>query len=226
MKMKLFSSSLDLCTQNGYNRTQNGCKMKEDISSTLFGKTRRALLTLLLTRSGEEFYLRQMIVEARTGFGATQRELTTLVGSGIVERRQKGKKIFYQANNKSPVFKELRSLLTKTAGAGEAVKKALLSLKDRIEVAFLYGSAAEGAFRGAGSDIDLMVIGKASFSEISSVLRPAEELLGREINPTVYSTKEFKKKIFFKHHFVLNVLKRSKVYILGGERELAELGKK
>ena len=126
----------------------------------------------------------------------------------------------------SPVFKELRSLLTKTAGAGEAVKKVLLPLKDRIGVAFLYGSVAEGAFRGAGSDIDLMVIGRASFSEISSRLRPAEELLGREINPTVYSTKEFKKKIFTKHHFILNVLKRTKVYLLGGERELAELGKK
>jgi len=200
--------------------------IKEDLSSTLFGKTRRALLVLLLTRSNEEFYLRQLVAEAQTGLGATQRELATLVGSGIIERRAKGKKVFYQANNKSPIFKELRSLLTKTAGAGEAVKKALLPLKDRIEIAFLYGSAAEGAFRGRGSDIDLMVIGRASFSEVSSLLRPAEELLGREVNPTVYTTKEFKKKLLIKHPFILNVLKRSKVYLFGGERELAELGKK
>ena len=182
-------------------------------------------MTLLLTRSNEEFYLRQITTEAKIGSGATQRELANLVGSGIVERREKGKKTFYQANSKSPVFKELRSLLTKTAGAGEAVKKALWPLRNRIEVAFLYGSAAEGAFRGAGSDIDLMVIGKAGFSEISSLLRPAEELLGREINPTVYTTKEFKKKLFAKHHFILNVLKRTKVYLLGGEHELAKLGK-
>ena len=71
-----------------------------------------------------------------------------------------------------------------------------------------------------------MVIGKASFSEISSLLRPAEELLGREINPTAYKTEEFKKKFLAKHHFILNVLKRTKVYLLGGEHELAELGKK
>ena len=200
--------------------------MKEGLSSTLFGKTRRALLLLLLTRSNEEFYLRQIVAEAKTGLGATQRELATLANAGIIERREKGKKIFYQANNKSPVFKELRSLLTKTAGAGEAVKKVLLSLKNRIEVAFLYGSAAEGAFRGTGSDIDLMVIGKASFSEIASRLRPAEELLGREINPTVYKTEEFKKKLLAKHHFILNVLKRPKVYLFGDERELTELGKR
>ena len=200
--------------------------MKEGLSSTLFGKTRRALLALLLTRSDEEFYLRQIVAEAQTGLGATQRELATLASSGIIERREKGKKIFYQANSKSPVFKELRSLLTKTAGAGEAVKKALLPLKDRIKVAFLYGSTAEGAFRGRGSDIDLMVIGQISFSALSSVLRLAEELLGREINPTVYTTKEFKKKLLAKHHFILNVLKRPKVYLFGGEYELAELGKK
>jgi len=200
--------------------------MKEDLSSTLFGKTRRALLALLLMRSSEEFYLRQIVTEARTGVGATQRELAALASSGIIERREKGKKIFYQANNKSPIFKELRSLLTKTVGAGEAVKRVLLPLKHRIKVAFLYGSAAEGAFHSAGSDIDLMEIGQASFSELSSVLRPAEELLGREINPTVYTVKEFNKKLTAKHPFILNVLKRPKVYILGGERELAELGKK
>ncbi|MBI2095822.1 MAG: hypothetical protein HYT89_06610 [Candidatus Omnitrophica bacterium] len=89
--------------------------MTEGLSSALFGKTRRALLTLLLTRSGEEFYLRQIVAEARTGLGATQRELATLVRSGIIERQEKGKKIFYQANKKSPIFRELRSLLTKTA---------------------------------------------------------------------------------------------------------------
>lgn len=88
----------------------------EDISSTLFGKTRRALLALLLTRSNEEFYLRQMVAEARTSLGATQRELAALVSSGIVERRPKGKKVFYQANNKCSIFKELRSLLTKIVG--------------------------------------------------------------------------------------------------------------
>lgn len=183
-------------------------------------------MTLLLTRSNEEFYLRQITAEAKTGSGATQRELATLVGSGIIDRREKGKKVFYQANRKSPIFKELGSLLTKTAGAGEAVKKVLTSIKNYVNVAFLYGSAAEGAFRSAGSDIDLMVIGKASFSKVSSVLRPAEELLGREINPSVYTAEEFKKKLGAKHPFILNVLKRPKVYILGGERELAELGKK
>ncbi len=200
--------------------------MKKDLSSILFGKTRRALLLLFLTRHDEEFYLRQIIVEAQTGLGATQRELATLAGSGIIERREKGKRIFYQANNRSPVFKELRSLLTKTAGAGEAVKEVLLLHKNRIQVAFVYGSAAEGAFRGRGSDIDLMVIGQVDFSELASLLRPAEELLGREINPSVYTVKEFRKKLFAKQSFILNVLKRPKVYLFGDEHELAELGKK
>lgn len=200
--------------------------MKEDLSSILFGKTRRSLLTLFLTRPEDEFYFRQIAAKARAGLGATQRELAALVRSGIIERREKGKKIFYCANKKCPVFKELCSLLTKTAGAGEVVAKALLPLKSRVEAAFLYGSAAEGSFRGPESDIDLMVIGQAGFSEVSSVLRPAEQQLGRDINPVVYESKEFRKKLLSKHHFILNVLKRPKVYLLGGENELAQLGKK
>ena len=64
--------------------------MKDDLSLTLFGKTRRAVLTLLLTCPDEEFYLRQIVLEAGTGLGATQRELATLVSSGIIERHEKG----------------------------------------------------------------------------------------------------------------------------------------
>ena len=183
-------------------------------------------MVLLLTRPKEEFYLRQIVLETGTGLGATQRELATLVDLSIIERREKGKRVFYQANSESPIFKELVSLLTKTAGAGEMVKKVLSPLKNRVSIAFLYGSVAQGAFRSANSDIDLMVIGKASFSDVSSVLRPAEELLQREINPSVYTAQEFKKKLSAKNSFILNVLKRPKVYLLGGERELTELGKK
>src|SRR3989338_3791158 len=199
--------------------------MNETLSLTLFGKTRRALLLLLLTHADEDFYLRQIVSEIGTGLGATQRELAALANAGIIDKRRKGKQIFYRANSQSPVYKELRSIVTKTAGAGEVVKKALQPLADRIDVAFLYGSAAKGVFR-SGSDIDLMVIGRIGFSEISSVLRPAEESLGREINPTVYSTIEFKQKLSAKHYFISNVIKRPKVYLIGGERELTELGKK
>ena len=200
--------------------------MKEGLSSTLFGKTRQAVLTLILTRPEEEFYLRQIVLQAGTALGATQRELTNLTGSGLIERRQLGNRVFYRANKKSPIFNELKSLLTKTAGAGEVVKKALMPIKSHVRIAFIYGSAARGAFRSSGSDVDLMVIGRAGFSKVSSFLRPAEHLLGREINPTVYSAEEFKKKLVANLPFLLNVLKRPKVYIFGGERELAELEKK
>ena len=147
--------------------------------------------------------------------GATQRELATLAGAGIIERREKGKKIFYQANNKSPIFKELCSLLTKTAGAGEAVKKALLPLKHRIEVAFLYGSAAEGAFRGKGSDIDLMVIGQFPRKELTRQIRELESRLGREINFTSYTPEEFEKERKKAGGFLHLVLKDKKFVLKG-----------
>ncbi len=200
--------------------------MTKDLSRALFGKTRQSVLTLILTHPKEEFYVRQVAVEAKTGLGATQRELANLVSAEIIERVQKRNKVYYQANSHSPVFKELRSLLTKTAGAGEIVRKALQSIEDRITVAFLYGSAATGAFRSSQSDIDLMVIGKVKFSEVTAVLRDAEEFLGREINPSVYTMPDFKKRLAEGYSFITNVAEKPKVYLIGDEREFAKLGKK
>ena len=87
--------------------------MKNDLSSALFGGTKKALLTLLLTHEDETFYLRQITRELKAGSGVVQRELALLVGAGILERRPKGRQFFYQADRLSPVFKELRSILVK-----------------------------------------------------------------------------------------------------------------
>ena len=76
-----------------------------------------------------------------------------------------------------------------------------------------------------GSDIDLMVIGAASFGDVVAALGPAEKILGREINPTVYSDNEFRNKVVAKHHFVTAVLKGPKLFVIGEQRELTRLAK-
>ena len=45
------------------------------LSAALFGKTRRAVLSLLYGHADEAFYLRQVARMAGAGLGAVQREL-------------------------------------------------------------------------------------------------------------------------------------------------------
>jgi hypothetical protein len=56
------------------------------IAAGLFGRTREAVLGLLLLRPDERFHLRQIARFCRTGLGAVQRELSVLTKMGILHR--------------------------------------------------------------------------------------------------------------------------------------------
>jgi len=140
-----------------------------------------------------------------------------------VRRFQRGRQVFYQANQDNPIFAELKSILTKTAGMHDVLRQALVPLADHIRLAFVYGSVARQEER-ASSDVDLMVVGDAGFKEVVSVFSEAEKRLGREINPTVYSAEEFRAKRRAKNHFLSTVLRQEKLFVMGDEHELARLG--
>ena len=197
----------------------------DQLAPALFGKTRRAVLGLLFAHPEEPLYLREIIRRAGLGQGTVQRELERLAESGLLMKRRQGRQVYYQPNPISPIFKELKSLLVKTAGVSDILRQTLSKIKDRIRAAFLCGSFARGGERPA-SDIDLVVIGNVSFGEVVSHLRSAQKLLSREVNPTVYTPAEFQKKLEAKHHFISTIVREPKIMIIGEERELTRLGKK
>lgn len=195
----------------------------ETISDALFGQTRRAVLALLYGRPDEEFYLRQVIRAVNVGQGTVQRELQRLTAAGLVVRRAHGRQVYFRANPDNPVYRELRGLLLKTAGVTDVLREALAPLAERIRFAFVYGSVARGSERRA-SDVDLMVVGDVTFGEVVAVLGPAQERLGREVNPTVYSEAEFGSKLAAGRHFLSSVMKREKVFLHGNEHDIRGLG--
>jgi DNA-binding transcriptional ArsR family regulator len=87
-----------------------------DLGSTLFGKTRRAVLTLTYGHPEESFHLRRIARFVATGQGVLQRELRQLTEAGLLTRRVDGRQTYYHDNHSCPIFEELRSIVTKTAG--------------------------------------------------------------------------------------------------------------
>jgi hypothetical protein len=69
-----------------------------------------------------------------------------------------------------------------------------------------------------------MVVGDASFGEVVSALETAQETLGREINPTVYSAAEFRSKIKARHHILTSVRNSEKALVIGDGHEFERLG--
>ncbi len=196
----------------------------DTLSMTLFGKTRRAVLSLLYGHADESFYLRQIARVAGVGLGAAQREVRQLSEAGILQRMVRGHQVYYRANRECPVFGELKSLVLKTAGTAAAIRSALDPLADRIRVAFIYGSTAHGEEK-KGSDVDLLIVGKVTFGEVVSAIQEAQEILHREINPTVYPPGEFQSKLTAGAHFLKTVLKEPMVFLIGDRRELGRLAK-
>jgi predicted transcriptional regulator len=60
--------------------------LTEDLSKTLFPKSRRAILGLLYSHPDEAYYLRQIVVLTGLAVGQVQRELNLLAGAGILTR--------------------------------------------------------------------------------------------------------------------------------------------
>ena len=198
---------------------------RDNISETLFGKTRRAVLSLLFSHVDDAFYLRQIVRAAGIGVGTVQRELKELSNSGIIQRIVRGRQVYYQANPQCPVFEELKALVTKTVGIAAILETALAPLADRIRVAAIYGSVARSKEQ-RGSDVDLLVVGKITFAEIVSALSQAQKTINREINPTVYPPGEFRSKLLAGHHFLNTILGKPLLFLIGDEPELARLAKK
>ncbi len=194
------------------------------LGSTLFGKTRRAILALLYSHPDEAFYLRQIARMTGVGMGALQRELKQLTEAGIITRSVIGQQAFFKANPDCPVYRELRDIVVKTFGVADILAEALSSLADKIKAAFIYGSVAGDQFNQS-SDVDVMVIGDISFADVVSSLSPVQEVLSREINPSVYPPEEFKTRLSEKQHFIKSVMNSPKIFIVGNKNELEELAR-
>lgn len=189
------------------------------LSDSLFGKTKQGVIGLLFTHPDESFYLRQIARSTGASAGAVQRELRQLSHAGLILREPSGHQVYFRANPASPIFGELKGLAVKTAGLGDVLRAALAPLADRIRAAFIFGSFATGR-AVATSDVDLMVVGDVEFGEVVDAIGPAEDRLNREVNPVVYSEKEFSGKVSAAHHFVSAVLKEPKVFLVGSQGEL------
>lgn len=179
------------------------------------------MLGLLLLRPDEALHGRE--IARRTGLpaGTLTRELTRLAEVGLLKREKRGNQQVYSADTGNLIFTELASILRKTSGVTEVLAQALAPFAARLRVAFVFGSVAAGR-ETAASDIDLMLIGDLSFREAVALLYPLQATLGREINPKVFSATEFTAKLG-QEAFLVDVLAKPKLFVLGGADELAKL---
>jgi len=192
------------------------------IADALFTKSQQRVLSLLFGKPDASFYTNEIVRQASMGRGTITRELEKLASSGLVTVTKAGNQRHYQANQESPVYKELSGIVRKTFGIADVLKQALQPVNEKLELAFVYGSVAKGT-ETFDSDIDLMLIGGGlNYNEVIELLMPAEESLQREINPTLFTQKEYQNRLEDGQSFLQRVMDQPKIMIKG---EIDDTGK-
>ena len=187
----------------------------------LFGSRARVIIlkTFLLDLE-RDFYQREISTITNLPIRAVQREVERLEKIGLVEKQIRGNRKYYRCRRDFPIFEELKSIILKTVALGNVLKDYLQKKKEKIELAFIYGSFAKGE-ENISSDIDLLLVGNITSKEASMLLSPAKNSLRREINFIVYDEKEFLKKK--ESHFLKQVLKEPKIFLVGNEGDIKRI---
>jgi predicted nucleotidyltransferase len=188
----------------------------------LFGTYRQRALTQLLLNPDSSHHVRELARLTGTTPGTLHKELARLAESGLLLREKQGTQVRYRANRDCPVFAELAGLFRKTGGVIGVLAAALRTLSPMPELALVFGSIARGE-ENVRSDVDVLLIGDCSFGAAVKALHPAQEQLQREINPVLYTTAEFRRRIGKKEAFAGNILASPRIFVIGTEHELGKL---
>jgi len=189
------------------------------LSNALFTVTQQKVLSLLFTQPDKSFYVKEILRLTGMGVATIKRELDRMRDAGILRMTKIGNQHHYQANPDCPIYLELSGLIKKTSGIVGSINTALSDMSDQIDWAFIYGSVASDK-ETVDSDIDLMIIGDITFSQVMNLLYLVQKTLGREINPKIYSREEWIQMKTSKNTFVKELLLKPRLDVIGDDHGL------
>lgn len=185
------------------------------LASALFSDSQSRIFRWLFGHPERDFHLSELRRLTGLGSASLQRELNRLAAAGLVLSERVGNLRRFRANADSPVYSEIATLTRKTLGAEPVLRDALAALGTNLQAAWIYGSVAKKTDT-AGSDIDVMLVGKnLSLAKVLTLLEPAEAMLGRKVNPTIYTPAEFERRRAEPDSFVNRVLAQSVIKLAG-----------
>lgn len=191
-------------------------KMRDFIIS----RVRTKLLCLLFDNPQQMLYVRELTRASGEEINAVRRELEHLDKKGIILKEKRGNRLYYQANPNYDYFEDLLSMVAKSVGIGQAIRDNRKEL-GKIKFVMLSGKYARNKPRDKG-EVDLLVVGNIILDKLNELIKKEEIRRETEINYTVMTQEEF---IFRKNRrdpFLLNILSRSRIMIIGDEEGLVD----
>lgn len=188
------------------------------IEHLFISKVRVKLLQLFYSDLSREIHIRGIVRKIGEEINAVRRELRNLESIGVLTCEKRGNRLYYKINPKCPLYYELLGLVHKESGLGGLFLENIDSM-GTVLYAVLTSAYIEN-HHPSQYDIDLLMIGDINLKAVSSVVKKAEEEIKREIRYTVMNEEEFDFRKKKRDSFIMNILDKHKIMLVGNENRL------
>ncbi len=162
-------------------------KMDDLFNGLIASKTRIKLLVRLFFNPDSKSYLRELAKEFKVSTNSVREELNQLTETKFLTSKKDGRQVYYMANQRHPLFPELRSMVNKVMGLDQVIDGIVNRLGD-LELAFLIDDYAEGKDTGI---VDLLLVGKINEYHLNDLSRKTERYIKRKIRSLVLTRNEY-----------------------------------
>ncbi len=161
--------------------------MENLFTGLIASKTRIKLLIRFFFNPETRSYLRELAKEFNCSTNAVREELNQLTSTKLLKSEKSGRQVIYRANQKHPLFPELKSMVAKVMGLDQVIDSIVSRLGD-LESAYLIDDYAEGKDTGI---IDLLLVGNIDQYHLNDLSRKTERYIKRKIRSLVLSRDEY-----------------------------------
>lgn len=187
----------------------------------LISKVRVKILELFLGNPNQSYHVRDIVRRVDEEINAVRRELARLEKTGFLASEWRANRRYYSAKVDFIFFEEFLSMVNKEIGLGGMILQNKAKL-GKIRYAMLSNSFVRGK-PYTPNDVDIFVVGTIVLPELGAIIREEEARRGREINFTPMTEEEFSFRKNRRDPFVLSIITKPKVMLIGDEEEMVKL---
>ncbi|MFA5894672.1 MAG: hypothetical protein WC851_02760 [Candidatus Shapirobacteria bacterium] len=165
-------------------------KVSHSLAHLFTSQTRLKLINLFFYSPGSLFYVRELVRLTQEEINSVRRELQNLEKHSIIQKEQRGNRLYYWSNPSHYLYYDLIILAHQHYGLGSVIQENKLKLG---KIKFLFYSQ-EFLTRPADSShsVDLLLVGDVSLKLVGDYIKTEESTIGREINYMIMSVDELR----------------------------------
>lgn len=181
------------------------------INSLITSQTKIKLLLRFFLNPATKGYLRQLAKDFDESTNSIRVELNKLSNAKMLISKKEGRNVVYQANDKHPLFQDIRNIVLKSIGIDKVVSNIIQKMGD-LDLAFIRGDYALGNDSGL---IDLVLVGnRINMQEVERVRKKTEKLIERKISVMTITPKEYNK--------LKNVFTKEPILVLFNKNQVSD----